>query len=124
MRLGPHPGTSFRNCVAAIVKASRARENSRTMPNKDVVLIILAAGKGTRLKSSVAKVLHSAGGRPRIEHVLRACVPVKVKRIVTVVGYQSDQVKAAVESLETQTVLQQPQNRLRFQGLYRPEEKT
>jgi len=80
------------------------------MPNKDVVLIILAAGKGTRLKSSVAKVLHSAGGRPLIEHVLRACVPVKAKRIVTVVGYQSDQVKAAVESLETQTVLQQPQN--------------
>lgn len=80
------------------------------MPNKDVVLIILAAGKGTRLKSSVAKVLHSAGGRSLIEHVLRACAPLKPKRIVTVVGYQSDQVTAAVESLETQTVLQQPQN--------------
>src|ERR1043165_4089842 len=97
MRLGPHPGTSFRNCVAAIVKARRARENSRTMPNKDVVLIILAAGKGTRLKSSVAKVLHSAGGRPLIEHVLRACVPVKAKRIVTVVGYRSEERRVGKE---------------------------
>jgi bifunctional UDP-N-acetylglucosamine pyrophosphorylase/glucosamine-1-phosphate N-acetyltransferase len=80
------------------------------MPNKDVVIVILAAGKGLRLKSSLAKVLHRAGGRPLIEHVARCCVPLKPKRMVTVVGHQGEQVTAAVEPLETQIVLQQPQN--------------
>jgi bifunctional UDP-N-acetylglucosamine pyrophosphorylase/glucosamine-1-phosphate N-acetyltransferase len=80
------------------------------MPNKDVVIVILAAGRGTRLKSSRAKVLHPAGGRPLIEHVARCCAPLKPKRIVTIVGHQAEQVTAAVESLETQIVLQQPQN--------------
>jgi bifunctional UDP-N-acetylglucosamine pyrophosphorylase / glucosamine-1-phosphate N-acetyltransferase len=80
------------------------------MPNKDVVIIILAAGKGTRLKSSLAKVLHPAGGRPLIEHVVRCCAPLKPKRVVTVVGHQAEQVIAVVEPLEAQSVLQQPQN--------------
>jgi bifunctional UDP-N-acetylglucosamine pyrophosphorylase/glucosamine-1-phosphate N-acetyltransferase len=80
------------------------------MPNKDVVIVILAAGKGTRLKSSLAKVLHPAGGRPLIEHVVRCCAPLKPKRIVTIAGHQAEQVTTAVETLETQIVLQQPQN--------------
>ncbi len=80
------------------------------MPNKDVVIVILAAGKGTRLKSSLAKVLHPAGGRALIEHVVRCCAPLKPKRVVTVVGHQAEQVSAAVEKLDSKTVLQQPQN--------------
>jgi bifunctional UDP-N-acetylglucosamine pyrophosphorylase / glucosamine-1-phosphate N-acetyltransferase len=80
------------------------------MPNNDVVIVILAAGKGTRLKSSVAKVLHPAGGRPLIEHVVRCGAPLKPKRIVTIVGHQAEQVSAIVEPLEAQIVLQQPQN--------------
>jgi len=80
------------------------------MPNKDVVIVILAAGKGTRLKSSLAKVLHRAGGRPLIEHVVLSCAPLKPKRIVTIVGHQAEQVTAAAGPLELQTVLQQPQN--------------
>src|SRR5437588_501794 len=67
------------------------------MPNKDVVIVILAAGKGTRLKSSLAKVLHPAGGRALIEHVVRCCTPLKPKRFVTVVGHQAEQVRAIVE---------------------------
>src|SRR5439155_22027525 len=94
----------------AIVKHRRRGENTRAMPNKDVVIVILAAGKGTRLKSSRAKVLHSAGGRSLIEHVVRCCTPLKPKRFVTVVGHQAEQVRAAVEKLDSQTVLQQPQN--------------
>ena len=47
------------------------------MPNnKDVAILILAAGKGTRLKSSLAKVLHAAGGRLLVEHVVRSCAGV------------------------------------------------
>ena len=78
--------------------------------NKDVAILILAAGKGTRLKSSLAKVLHAAGGRPLVEHVVRACVGVGPKKIVVVVGHQAEKVQAIVEPLGAETVLQQPQN--------------
>lgn len=80
------------------------------MPNKDVVIVILAAGKGTRLKSSLAKVLHPAGGRPLIEHVVRCSSPLKPKKILAIVGHQAEQVTAVVEPLDVQTIRQQPQN--------------
>ena len=80
------------------------------MSNKDVAVLILAAGKGTRLKSSLAKVLHSAGGRPLIEHVVRACLPLHPRKLIAVIGHQAEQVTAAVEPLGLETVLQHPQN--------------
>ncbi len=79
------------------------------MANSDLVIVILAAGKGTRLKSALAKVLHRAGGRSLIEHVVHACVPLKPREIVTVVGHQADDVTAAVAPLGAKTVLQEPQ---------------
>jgi bifunctional UDP-N-acetylglucosamine pyrophosphorylase/glucosamine-1-phosphate N-acetyltransferase len=81
-----------------------------TMKNQDLAIVILAAGKGTRLKSNLAKVLHRAGGRTLIEHVVRACAPLGAKRTVVVVGHQAEQVAAAVEPLGAETVLQQPQH--------------
>ncbi|GAC1631747.1 MAG: bifunctional UDP-N-acetylglucosamine diphosphorylase/glucosamine-1-phosphate N-acetyltransferase GlmU [Candidatus Acidiferrum sp.] len=80
------------------------------MRNKDVVIVILAAGKGTRLRSSLAKVLHPAGGRPLVESVVRACLPVAPKKIVAIVGHQAEQVTGAIEALGVESVLQQPQN--------------
>jgi len=80
------------------------------MPNHDLAVVILAAGKGTRLKSSLAKVLHRAGGRALIEHVVRACGPLKAKKTVVVVGHQAEQVTAVVEPLGAETVLQAPQH--------------
>jgi bifunctional UDP-N-acetylglucosamine pyrophosphorylase / glucosamine-1-phosphate N-acetyltransferase len=80
------------------------------MSNKDVAVLILAAGKGTRLKSSLAKVLHHAGGRPLVEHVVRACLPLHPKKIIAVIGHQAEKVSAIVEPLDVATVLQQPQN--------------
>jgi len=80
------------------------------MSANDLAVVILAAGKGTRLKSSLAKVLHRAGGRSLVDQVVRACAPLRAKRTVAVVGHQSEQVAAAVEPLDVQAVLQQPQN--------------
>ena len=79
------------------------------MPANDLAVLILAAGKGTRLKSSLAKVLHRAGGRSLVEHVVAACAPLKPRKTVVVVGHQAEQVSAVVEPLETETVLQRPQ---------------
>ena len=79
------------------------------MANSDFVIVILAAGKGTRLKSVLAKVLHRAGGRPLVEHVVRACQPLKPREIVAVVGHQADDVAGVVAPLGVKAVLQEPQ---------------
>ena len=79
------------------------------MPFPEFVIVILAAGKGTRLRSALAKVLHRAGGRTLVEHVVRACRPLKPRAIVAVVGHQAEQVSALLEPLGVRTVLQQPQ---------------
>src|SRR5216684_8017771 len=79
------------------------------MPNHELAIVVLAAGKGTRLKSSMAKVLHPAGGRPLIEHVVRACAALKPRKTVVVVGHQAEKVTGTVEPLGAEAVLQQPQ---------------
>jgi bifunctional UDP-N-acetylglucosamine pyrophosphorylase / glucosamine-1-phosphate N-acetyltransferase len=79
------------------------------MALSDFVFVILAAGKGTRLRSNLAKVLHRAGGRTLVEHVVRACQPLKPRAIVAVVGHQAEQVSAVLDPLGVNTVLQQPQ---------------
>ncbi len=79
------------------------------MTAADTAIVILAAGKGTRMRSELAKVLHRAGGLPLIEHVVRACQPLKAAQTIAVVGHQADEVGAVVTALGAQTVLQQPQ---------------
>jgi bifunctional UDP-N-acetylglucosamine pyrophosphorylase/glucosamine-1-phosphate N-acetyltransferase len=61
------------------------------------------------MRSELAKVLHRAGGLPLIEHVLRACQPLKAAQTIAVVGHQAEEVGAVVTALGAQTVLQQPQ---------------
>ena len=62
----------------------------------DLHLVILAAGKGTRLKSKRPKVLHEIGGRPLLEHVIRAAAQLIPPRdIFTIVGHEADKDRAA-----------------------------
>lgn len=64
-----------------------------------LAILIMAAGKGTRLKSNRAKVLHEIGGAPLLMHVIRAAAAVvPAKAIHVIVGHQAEQVKAAVAS--------------------------
>src|SRR5947209_17574603 len=79
------------------------------MPNSDLAIVVLAAGKGTRLKSALAKALHRAGGRTLVEHVVRACRALAAKKTCVVVGYQADDVASAVSTLDVETVLHDPQ---------------
>ena len=58
------------------------------------VAIILAAGKSTRMKSDLPKVLHPACGLPMIEHVLSAVREAGVGRIVVVVGHKAELVES------------------------------
>src|SRR5512146_1129903 len=61
-------------------------------------IVVLAAGKGTRMKSALPKVLHPLAGRPLIEHVLRAVRPLGAASTVLVVGHGADEVKATLAS--------------------------
>jgi bifunctional UDP-N-acetylglucosamine pyrophosphorylase/glucosamine-1-phosphate N-acetyltransferase len=79
------------------------------MASSDFIVVILAAGKGTRLRSSVTKVLHRAGGHTLIEHVVRACRPLGARAIFVVVGHQAEEVSTVVAPFGARTVLQQPQ---------------
>src|SRR5581483_11726184 len=57
----------------------------------------------------LAKVLHRAGGRALLEHVIRACQALKPAQIIAVVGHQAEEVGALAKGLGAQTVLQMPQ---------------
>ena len=62
----------------------------------DTHVVVLAAGKGTRMKSAVPKVLHAVAGRPLIDYPLRAAASLSPASIVIVVGSQADQLKEAL----------------------------
>jgi bifunctional UDP-N-acetylglucosamine pyrophosphorylase/glucosamine-1-phosphate N-acetyltransferase len=66
------------------------------MPANDAVAIVLAAGKGTRMKSELPKVLVPVAGRPMLHYVLDALEEAGVERRLVVVGYRSDLVRAEV----------------------------
>ncbi len=75
--------------------------------------IVLAAGKGTRFKSEVPKVLHRAAGRSLLGHVLEAVRGLDVAQVIVVVGHQADDVAAEVEAIglpNAVTALQAQQN--------------
>lgn len=60
------------------------------------VAVVMAAGKGTRMKSELPKVLAPVCGRPMIEHVLEAIRAAGIERIVVVIGYRGDLVREAL----------------------------
>lgn len=60
------------------------------------VAVVLAAGKSTRMKSALPKVLHEVCGRPMIEYVLEAAREAGVSRQVVIVGHAAEMVKAAL----------------------------
>jgi bifunctional UDP-N-acetylglucosamine pyrophosphorylase/glucosamine-1-phosphate N-acetyltransferase len=73
-------------------------------------IAILAAGKGTRLKSCRPKVLHEIGGKPLLAHVAAAAAQVvPVANIFAIIGHEADTVRAALESTGIGFVLQREQ---------------
>ncbi len=67
---------------------------------KPLDVLILAAGLGTRMRSSVAKVLHKLDNRPLIAHVCHAAAALEPRRIYVVVGHQAAEVEQAVRAAE------------------------
>lgn len=71
--------------------------------------LILAAGKGTRMKSDMAKVLHILEGRPLLYYSLEAARSAGAEKIIVIVGHQSDRVREAFPDPDLVFVEQKPQ---------------
>lgn len=79
-------------------------------PREAPVAIILAAGKGTRMKSDLPKVVHPVGGRPMVCAVVDACLQAGCSRVVVIVGYMQELVRDALAGYpEVQFAVQEEQ---------------
>lgn len=71
--------------------------------------VILAAGKGTRMSSSIPKVLHEIHGRSLIEHLLYSIDPLELGTVVVVVGYGREKIKEKLKNWEVEFAVQEKQ---------------
>src|SRR4051794_14791282 len=109
MRPGPATFPARRGADAPRGHTSDARERQAVESTRTV--IVLAAGEGKRMKSSLPKVLHPVLGRTLLGHVLAAAAPAGATDTVVVVGHGSDQVTAHLAEIAPRatTVLQAQQ---------------
>src|SRR3990172_8118413 len=75
----------------------------------DLSILILAAGRGTRMHSGRAKVLHEMLGEPMLVYPLAAAAHLRPARIVTVIGHQADEIRGRLAGAKVTFVLQEPQ---------------
>jgi bifunctional UDP-N-acetylglucosamine pyrophosphorylase/glucosamine-1-phosphate N-acetyltransferase len=84
-------------------------DDNSTVSASPVAAVILAAGKGTRMKSDLHKVLHPIAGRPMLLHLLASVEALSPAHVVVVTGAGREQVEAAVAPLGATTALQAEQ---------------
>lgn len=94
--------------------SSRVRKATATTGSTDrpqrVAIAIMAAGKGTRLKSKYPKVLHKVGGKPLLAHVIAAATKiVPPQDVYAIIGHEAERVREAVAKTEVNFVLQNEQ---------------
>jgi len=83
---------------------------SRAGSQPRVAVAIMAAGKGTRLKSQLPKVLHEVGGKPLLEHVIGAALRVVAANdVYAIIGHEAERVRAALQHTGVNFVLQSEQ---------------
>lgn len=80
-----------------------------TSQTRDFAAVVLAAGKGTRMKSDLHKVLHPIAGRAMLDHLLDSFATLAPQRTVVVAGDRADQLKKAVAGRGIDIALQEPQ---------------
>ena len=81
-----------------------------TTASPRVAIAIMAAGKGTRLKSQLPKVLHEVGGKPLLAHVVAAATQVvPASDVFAVIGHEADRVRAALAPTGVNFILQTEQ---------------
>ena len=73
-------------------------------------VIILAAGKGTRMVSSLPKVLHEVAGKPMLQHVLDTCLELGADRLHVVYGFGGELLREKIQNENINWILQAEQN--------------
>lgn len=73
------------------------------MSNREFAAVVLAAGQGTRMKSSLHKVLHPVGGKALVSHLLDTVAALKPAKTIMVVGDNADQITNAINGVEFST---------------------
>src|SRR6202047_4095229 len=88
-----------------------ASKSSRSKPQPPrIAIAIMAAGKGTRLKSKHPKVLHEVGGKPILAHVIATAKKVvPAQDIFVIIGHEAERVREAVAGTSVNFVLQAAQ---------------
>ncbi len=71
--------------------------------------VIMAAGKGTRMKSDLAKVLHRINGRPMVHYVIDRAREIGSRRIILIIGHQKEQVMKECDGLGVEFAVQEKQ---------------
>lgn len=92
-----------------MARAAKDEQESRFVTATPLAVIILAAGQGTRMKSSLHKVLHPVAGRPMLLHLLASVEELRPERQVVVVGAGREQVEKAVAGTATAIAVQSEQ---------------
>jgi len=91
-----------------VSKPQKSSSNHASTPR--IAIAIMAAGKGTRLKSKHPKVLHEVGGKPLLAHVIAAATKVvPAKDMYAIIGHEADRVRKAVAHTGIGFVLQEEQ---------------
>jgi bifunctional UDP-N-acetylglucosamine pyrophosphorylase/glucosamine-1-phosphate N-acetyltransferase len=99
-------GTKAHNRRFPPAQASQGKQHNPP----HIAIAILAAGKGTRLKSQLPKVLHEVSGKPLLEHVIRAAVQVAPARdVFAIIGHEAERVRTAMAHTGIGFVLQTEQ---------------
>src|SRR5216684_7463389 len=93
-----------------MVKAPKTKSSPSTPQRPRIAIAIMAAGKGTRLKSKHPKVLHEIGGKPILAHVIATAQKVvPAQDIFVIIGHEADRVREAVARTGVNFVLQAAQ---------------
>lgn len=111
--------SSFKVILGRMKKSKTAAPRSRTAPLAGantplapprIAVAIMAAGKGTRLKSQLPKVLHEVGGKPLLAHVIAAATRVvPAGDVYAIIGHEADRVRSALARTGVSFVLQADQ---------------
>jgi bifunctional UDP-N-acetylglucosamine pyrophosphorylase / glucosamine-1-phosphate N-acetyltransferase len=106
---GRHSSAS-KSKQAKTAAAQKVAKVATSLDRPRIAIAIMAAGKGTRLKSQIPKVLHEVAGKPLLEHVIRAAVRVaSATDVYAIIGHEADRVRAAMQHTGVNFVLQSEQ---------------
>ena len=87
-------------------------ESETARPATPLAVVLLAAGKGTRMKSERPKVLHEIAGAPMLHHAMRPALALGPERLVVVVGHGGEAVGAAARALAPEAVVVEQREQL------------